>query len=226
MFLNDPFDRASRVIHEKLLHKLIRFGAVLTFFSMLLKRVQEYHFYYVKPLWFVETLIYFALVTAFLVRTDPVDRSQGIREVIIPLVGSILPFALLYSPPAPWITENRTYLLTTFWWMTASTAFTVWGMWTLRRSFSITVEARALVTAGPYRFIRHPIYLGEILSSCAVAFWRFSFWNLLILIVFVVIQIARSRWEEGKLEKNFPEYGIYASKAWWVLQSRGSDHPQ
>lgn len=226
MFLFDPFGRASRLIPEKLLHKIIRVGAVLIFSSMLLKRVHEYHIYYVKPLWFVETLIYFVLVTAFLVRTDPVDRSKGIREVIIPLVGSILPFALLYSPPAPWIIKNRTYILIVFWWMTASTAFTVWGMWTLRRSFSITVEARALVLTGPYRFIRHPIYLGEILSSCAVAFWRFSSWNLVILVIFVVIQVARSRWEERKLENNFPEYGKYASKALWVLQARGSDHPQ
>jgi protein-S-isoprenylcysteine O-methyltransferase Ste14 len=226
MFLIDPFGRVSRLIPEKLLHKLIRVGAVLIFLSMLLKRAQEYHIYYVKPLWFVETLIYFVLVTTFLVRTDPVDRSQGIREVIIPLVGSIIPFALLCSPPAPWIIENRTYILIAFWWMTASTAFTVWGMWTLRRSFSITVEARALVTIGPYRFIRHPIYLGEILSSCAVAYWRFSCRNLAILMIFVVIQIARSRWEERKLEKNFPEYRNYASKAWWVLQARGSDHPK
>ena len=222
----DLFGLASRLIPEKLLHKLIRLGAVLIFSLMLYKRMQEYHLFYVKPLWFVETLIYFVLITAFLVRTDPVDRSQGFREVIIPLVGSIIPFALLCSPPATWIIKNRTYLLIAFWWMTASTAFTVWGMWTLRRSFSITVEARALVTTGPYRFIRHPIYLGEILSSCAVAFWRFSSWNLAILMIFVVIQIARSRWEERKLENNFPEYGKYASKAWWVLQARGSDHPQ
>ena len=224
MLLIDLFGLASRLVPEKLLHKLIRIGAVMIFSLMLLKRVQEYHLFYVKPLWFVETLIYFVLMTAFLVRTDPVDRSRGIREVIIPLVGSILPFALLCSPPAPWIMENRTYLLTTFGWMTASTAFTVWGMWTLRRSFSITVEARALVTAGPYRFIRHPIYLGEILSTSAVAFWRFSSLNLTILMIFVVIQIARSRWEERKLEKNFPEYGKYASKAWWVLQRRGRDN--
>ena len=162
MFLIDSFGRASRLIPDKILHKLIRIGAFLIFSLMLYKRVQEYHLFYVKPLWLMETMIYLVLLTAFLVRTDPVDRSQGIREVIIPLVGSILPFALLWSPPAPWIIENRTYILIAFWWMTASTAFTVWGMWTLRRSFSITVEARALVTTEPYRFIRHPIYLGEI----------------------------------------------------------------
>jgi len=87
MFLVDPFGRASRLIPEKLLHRIIRAGAVLIFSSMFLKRGHEYHTYYVKPLWFVETLIYFVLLTAFLVRTDPVlpDELPG------GLSGSVMP---------------------------------------------------------------------------------------------------------------------------------------
>ena len=99
--------------------------------------------------------------------------------------------------------------------MTAATVLTVWGLWTLKRSFSITVEARDLVTNGPYRFIRHPIYLGEMLTALAVAFWRFSLLNLFIFTLFVVIQLFRAKWEEEKLVKVFPDYKKYSLLSLW-----------
>ena len=88
-------------------------------------------------------------------------------------------------------------------------------MWTLRKSFSITVEVRELVTNGPYRWIRHPVYLGEVLAAAAVTVWRFSFLNLAVLSFFVVLQLLRARLEEEKLARNIPAYKEYARKVWW-----------
>ena len=127
-----------------------------------------------------------------------------------------MPFALLFSPPARFVLANHTLNISIFWIMALSTAFTVWGMWSLKRSFSITVEARELVTEGPYRFIRHPIYTGEILATSAVAVWRFSWLNAGLLFLFVILQLARARMEEEKLKRNFPAYEEYAEKVWWV----------
>jgi protein-S-isoprenylcysteine O-methyltransferase Ste14 len=211
----DPFGKAAQYIPEKYLHKTIRFVCVVIFAIMLARRVREYHTFLLKPLWIMETLVFLVLVVAFLIRDDPKARSRGIREVFIPLAGGVLPFALLYTPPSSWILNNRYLILATFWWMAASTAFTVWGLWTLRRSFSITIEARSLVTTGPYRFVRHPIYLGEILSAIAVAFWRFSVINCVVLVGFVSIQLFRARWEEKKLNSIFPVYDEYLGKTWW-----------
>lgn len=216
----DPFGQLERFLPEKHLHLLIRLGAVALYTTLFVLRAMQYSDFLFKPLWVVETLIYMVLAIAFFVRTDPVERSRGMKEVIIPLVGSLLPFALLHTPPSPWVVNNRTLLLFVFCWMTASTALTVWGMWALRLAFSITVEARSLVTAGPYRFIRHPIYLGEMISAGAVAFWRFSVMNCLVFLLFVCIQLARARWEEGKLERNIPGYGAYAERTWWPVRKR------
>ena len=47
-------------------------------------------------------------------------------------------------------------------------AYSVWGLAYLRRSFSIIPEARRLVTGGPYRLSRHPVYLGEIATAIGV----------------------------------------------------------
>jgi protein-S-isoprenylcysteine O-methyltransferase Ste14 len=212
----DPFGWAARILPEKQLHKIIRVFMTAGCAVFLIKRMLEFDHYWVKPLWAVETAIYLVLLLAFLVRTHPVDRSQGVAEIIIPLVGALLPFVLLFSPPARFVLSNRPLHISIFWSMTLATALTVWGMWTLRRSFSITVEARELVIAGPYRFLRHPIYAGEILASTAVAFWRASWTNAVILVLFIVLQLIRARMEEEKLKRNFPEYEEYAGKVWWV----------
>ncbi len=113
------------------------------------------------------------------------------------------------------MTGNPPLFYGLLWGMTAATGLTVWGMWTLRRSFSITVEARQLVTSGPYRLVRHPIYSGEILAAATVAAIRFSGVNLAILLIFAALQLWRSRLEEGKLSSVFPQYRDFAERSRW-----------
>ena len=44
----------------------------------------------------------------------------------------------------------------------ASVTLAVWSIVCLRMNFSITPEARRLERRGPYRFVRHPVYVAEI----------------------------------------------------------------
>jgi protein-S-isoprenylcysteine O-methyltransferase Ste14 len=155
------------------------------------------------------------LAIAFIMRGNPIDRSQGVREIIVPVIGSILPFGLLLAHPSPWIAGNKDLLTAVFIWMTLSTGFTIWGVWTLRHSFSITVEARELVSTGPYQWVRHPIYIGEVLSAVSVVVWRCSWLNIFILMLFVFVQLSRSYWEESKLKKVFPDYRNSTGRSLW-----------
>ncbi len=216
----DPFGWCEKYIPATWLYQLIRIGAVLLFCLFLVLRVRQYDLFLVKPLWFVETLIYAVLAAAFFMRIEPVDRSKGVKEILVPLIGGLLPFALLATPPSRFFVQHLLLLRALFWWMTLATALTIWGMWALRRSFSITVEARLLTTGGPYRWVRHPIYLGEILTAAAVAAWRPSWANGVILVLFVTIQLLRARWEEEKLLKNFPDYAKLLARSWWFLTKK------
>ncbi len=213
----DPFGFMERWIPEKLLHRRIRFVTIAILIVFLICRLQEFGNYLVKPLWVVETLIFMIFIVSYVVRVDPVERSRGIREVALPPLGAILPFGLLFSTPAPWIIEHPLIVKALFYFMVLATSFTLWGLWTLRGSFSVTVEARRLVMRGPYRWIRHPLYFGEILTAAAVMLWRFSLRNAVLFCLFVVIQILRARWEEQKLGRVFPEYRAYAARTFWFL---------
>lgn len=217
----DPFSLFERIMPVQRLHTIIRVAALMVVLGFLVLRVQQYHNFLFKPLWLAETLLFIILIIAFAVRRDPIDRSRGFAEIVMPLIGAVLPFGLLLTPPRAWLMGSNALLTGVFCWMTLATAFTAWSMWVLRYSFSITVEARVLVTKGPYRYIRHPIYLGEILSAAAVLAWRWSLMNLALFIMFVTIQLLRSRWEEVKLARIFPDYKEFAGRSWWFWKKPG-----
>ncbi len=90
------------------------------------------------------------------------------------------------------------------------------GVWMLMsvialgRCFGLLPEARGLVIRGPYRLVRHPIYLGEITAVLGLSIASPSFRNSVVLAVFVVAQAIRMRLEEAALLHQFPAYQQYA----------------
>jgi protein-S-isoprenylcysteine O-methyltransferase Ste14 len=81
---------------------------------------------------------------------------------------------------------------------------------TLGRCFGLLPEARGLVTSGPYRLVRHPIYLGEFVGFAGLVLASPTARNLLVAVVFAAAQAVRMRLEEQALADEFPEYTAYA----------------
>jgi protein-S-isoprenylcysteine O-methyltransferase Ste14 len=211
----DPVGWFESIIPVRWLYCVVRLVALAIILYFIIVRIGQYRFFFWKPLWAAETFLFIVVFIAFIIRIDPVDRSRGFKEIIIPLIGSALPFGLLKTYPTPWIMADLNRLTAVFAWMSLATFFTAWGMWTLRRSFSITVEARSLVTKGPYRLVRHPVYLGEVFAAVSVVMWRWSWVNAGILAMFIIVQMSRARWEENKLKRIFPEYKELMAKSLW-----------
>ena len=82
----------------------------------------------------------------------------------------------------------------------------------LGRCFGVLPEARGLVTTGPYRFVRHPVYLGELAACAGLAIAAPSLWNLSVTAVFVSAQAIRMHLEELALVDEFPQYAAYAAE--------------
>lgn len=93
-------------------------------------------------------------------------------------------------------------------------AFCVWLLVSvvfLGRCFGVLPEARGLVTTGPYRLIRHPVYLGEIGACVGLAIAAPSPSNGGVLAALTIAQLVRMRLEERALTSAFPRYAAYAS---------------
>jgi len=92
------------------------------------------------------------------------------------------------------------------------TLLAFWSAWHLGTNFSLLPQARRLITTGPYRFVRHPIYLGGLLITIGEVWWRFSPLVIVLNVLFVAAQIVRLRYEEQVLIRAFPEYEAYRSR--------------
>ncbi len=151
-------------------------------------------------------------VGIYLVRPRPrardgraVARAAGLVGTTMLLVVGAFPNPVLITPPAFVRDISAPLALGAF-------ALGGYGLLYLRRSLSIIPEARRLVTGGPYRFVRHPLYAAEILAACALILARPGLWATLTLIPFIAVQMLRARFEEGLLTRIFPEYKPYAAR--------------
>jgi protein-S-isoprenylcysteine O-methyltransferase Ste14 len=81
----------------------------------------------------------------------------------------------------------------------------------LGRCFGVLPEARCLVMRGPYRLVRHPVYLGEIAVLVGLTIAAPAVSHLAMLAVFILAQSVRMRLEETALTEAFPEYAAYAA---------------
>jgi protein-S-isoprenylcysteine O-methyltransferase Ste14 len=92
-------------------------------------------------------------------------------------------------------------------------ALAVWGMFTLGKSFGIAPADRGLIFHGPYHYLRHPIYAGELLAVLAIVLGEPSPRNAPTFTVLLLTVLARIRWEERALGG----YGGYACQVRWRL---------
>jgi protein-S-isoprenylcysteine O-methyltransferase Ste14 len=157
------------------------------------------------------------VVATTITRLVPIQKSKGIESRISALLGTFLSTALALLPRAElgpiWSVVSTALIL-----VGISLSFVVLR-W-LGKSFSILAEARRLVTEGPYRIVRHPLYLCEGIALVGVTLQVLSPLALLMATAAVMVQCRRMINEEAILKKAFPEYRAYAANTPFLIPTR------
>lgn len=144
-----------------------------------------------------------ALAVILLFRRSHAQTKAPLHQRLTAWGSAFLPLAMETSN-ALWIGKTLT---------AAGLALTMWGFVMLGKSFGVSPADRGLVQRGPYRFLRHPIYAGELIAIAGAVLGDWTLRNLVIFAVLLVCKLLRIRWEEQIIRG----YSAYAGRVRWRL---------
>src|SRR5579863_7067080 len=111
------------------------------------------------------------------VRRLPIDKAHGWRPRAWAIVGANSSYSLVLLPK---IAPGGIAAAISLALIAAGTLGSLAALAWLGKGFAIFPQARQLVTSGPYRFVRHPLYLCEQVSLFGISLHYAQPWGLLI----------------------------------------------
>jgi protein-S-isoprenylcysteine O-methyltransferase Ste14 len=149
------------------------------------------------------------LVVIYAIRSKAIAKDHNPVAVAAAMVGSFALYGLFLVPgwgrsTDIWVLAASDVLLA------AGISLALYSLSYLGRRFSIVPEARGLVTSGPYRLARHPIYLGEIIAGFGLVLPTLFGPHVIVFAIFLGAQILRTHFEERVLRSTYPQYETYA----------------
>jgi protein-S-isoprenylcysteine O-methyltransferase Ste14 len=178
----------------------------------------------------VQALVVLIASRAIIIRKHP-DLAQerahaGSQANIKPWDRILMPFMSIFLPPAAWIVCG---LDERFGWtpdlpnslqaagLALIFAGSMLGTWAMiaNRFFSSLVRIQTdrghtVVRGGPYRFVRHPGYAGNILAWMATPVFFASRWAAIPAVLAIAATVARTFLEDRALQAELPGYQEYA----------------
>ena len=151
-----------------------------------------------------------AIVVALtIVRRSARALDRSVKARVLTTVSVLGPPLLAPAAVAPLAPEAVTVAISC-----AGLAVVIAGKVTLGRSFALLPANRGIVSTGLYHVVRHPIYMGYLVTHVAFLAASPSLWNIVALVVADAALLARAVCEEQTLAKD-PAYQEYQSRVRW-----------
>ena len=104
---------------------------------------------------------------------------------------------------------------------TAGMAWTFWAL-AVNRWFVPVIRIQSerghrVVSEGPYAWVRHPGYLGNVIGAPATAIALGSWWALVPALAIALLFVVRAAHEDRFLRENLDGYAGYAARVRWRL---------
>lgn len=138
---------------------------------------------------------------------SPLAHAAAMTATLTPFV-----FAFLPAVPAGVGRQSAAGAL-----LVAGSGWSLWSVRSLGRSVGILAQARTLVHRGPYRWVRHPLYLGELTAAAGLALRVGTVPAAACWVGLVLLQVYRAGREEAVLAGALPDYAGYRSRTAAVL---------
>jgi protein-S-isoprenylcysteine O-methyltransferase Ste14 len=156
----------------------------------------------------------FLVVAAYLRRGAAAATDRAARVWIVAPVATCLTFVLPVLPSTPAGTGRSLAALAL---VLVGTTWSVWSLRHLSTCLSVLPQARRLVDSGPYRLVRHPLYLGEIVATVGLAVHGGHWSQGLVTLALLLLQLYRAGREEALLAARVPGYVRYAARTWRIV---------
>ncbi len=151
-------------------------------------------------------VLYYAMVVFFLLKRRSQKRGAPWGETVFAWIGAVLPmFIVQVHPSGALLIGSAVQLVALF--------LTLYSLYSLGYSFGIAPADRGLVTSGPYRYVRHPLYASEILFFLGYLISSPTWRNAAALGIALAVDLARIKMEERILDG----YVGYKEEVRWRL---------
>jgi len=154
---------------------------------------------------------FYALIIFFyFLRSSASSTSRSFVTNTIAVLTTFSPSALsLLSRPE--LSRPEVVLLADL-MIVSAMILSIYSLASLGRSFSIIPQTRKLVKGGPYRWVRHPLYVAELIGLLGFILVGVSILKMAAFFLIVGCQIYRAIQEERLLSNVFLEYREYCSR--------------
>jgi len=154
-------------------------------------------------------IFYTLLIWCYLRRGPARATTSSVTARVAAVVATWTPFIIpwLHGAPPGAVGQGVSDVL-----LLAGTAWEVWSLRSLGRNLSVIAQARDVADRGPYRWIRHPLYAGEIVSSLGLAVAAHSLAAVAVWLGICALQAYRALREEQLLLAVLPGYGAYRGR--------------
>ena len=80
-----------------------------------------------------------------------------------------------------------------------------------------TDRGHTVISAGPYRVVRHPGYAGGIFAWIATPVFFSSYWLVVPTVAVIILTIIRTALEDRTLKEELPGYREYTERVRYCL---------
>ena len=151
------------------------------------------------------------VVVLTVLRRAPVAVNRSVRARVLTTMSLLGPLAVDPADLAALAPELLTVGVSA-----AGLVVVIAGKLSLGRSFGLMPANRGIVCTGLYRMVRHPIYMGYLVTHVAFLAEYPSVWNIAVLVAGDLTLMARAVCEEATLARD-AEYREYQTRVRWRI---------